>query len=62
MIEYQQVTGDLVKAPKKYYIMYTHARYYIIILRGCTKVIKVCNVIERDRARERESPRRTTGV
>lgn len=45
MPEYQQVTGDLTKTPKKYYIMYTHARYYIIILRGCTKVIKVCNAV-----------------
>ncbi len=54
MPEYQQVTGDLVKDPKKYYIMYTHARYYIILLRDCTKVIKVCKGKERERERERE--------
>ena len=46
MPEYQQVTRDLIKTPLKYYIMYTHARYYIILLRNCTKVIKVCNKIK----------------
>lgn len=34
----------MAKTPKKYYIMYTHARYYIILLRHCTKGVKVCKI------------------
>ena len=61
MPEYQQVTRDLIKTPLKYYIMYTHARYYIILLRSCTKVIKVCKVVKREREKEGRKEGRKEG-
>ena len=42
--------------------MYAHARYYIILLRDCTKVIKVCNKIKEGRKEGRKEGQRVQGI